>query len=371
MRPAAAREGEESAVRRRAGTGIIRCTDLPSSIIFERRRRRIVVVVCCLISVLFVLGGWEANPKRLAVTLVRSTVVPALRRCLPKGKVPDGDIKFALTSMYLPRDGPAHWNERQREMLALSERNKARYCEQVRAGGNVCTYLNGTKWAEEHYATTPSYAGLDQIKGSERGVWFKPAYLQSLLRNLTPSSNEVEAFDWVMYMDADVMIVNFDFDLRSLLAGIEDVDATIIAKDAENPINAGILLVRANRLGMAVTDGWFSDPKASERTTDQAFLAEMFDPESGIMREKYATRSISNSTNGTANGTEAVRPRMKVVKQCALAAGGGIEVDPETKMPFVEGAYARGDFAVHFFGRPDKLEQMRIVDEGSLGFLSR
>jgi len=195
-----------------------------------------------------------------------------------------------------------------------------------------------------------------------------------LLRNVTmnPSSNEVEAFDWVFYMDADVMIVNFDFDLRSLLAGTEDVDATIIAKDAENPINAGIFLVRANRLGMAVTDGWFSEPKASERTTDQAFLAEMFDPESGIMREKYATRSISNSTNGTAaNGTEAVRPRMKVVKQCALAAGGGIEVDPETKMPFVEGAYARGDFAVHFFGRPDKLEQMRIVDEGSLGFLSR
>jgi hypothetical protein len=335
-------EDEESGHRRRSRRPV---NLLPSPGTFRRGRRGF-VALCCLLFI-FILGVWETNPKQLAVTLVRSTVVPAARSCLPKGKVPDGDVKFALTSIYLPKDGPAHWNESQREMLALTESNKARYCDQVRAEDKkVCTYLNGTRWAEEHYRSTSSYAGLDQIKGSERGVWFKPTYLRSLLRNMTSNNSDKEAFEWILYMDVDAMIVNLHFDLRSLLAGADDDVALIISRDAESPVNSGIFLIRGNELGMMVMDGWLSDPKAGEKMNDQAFLAGMLDLETGLMKEQYVT-----SNNGTNDATVAVRPRMKMVRQCALAAGGGIEVDPKTKMPFVEGAYAKGDFAVHFFGR--------------------
>ena len=65
------------------------------------------------------------------------------------------------------------------------------------------------------------------------------------------------------------------------------------------------------------------------------------------------------------------RPRMKIVRQCAMQSGGGLERSRDGLWPRFEGTYARGDFAVHFFGRPDKLEQMRIVESGSIGFLSR
>jgi hypothetical protein len=50
---------------------------------------------------------------------------------------------------------------------------------------------------------------------------------------------------------------------------------------------------------------------------------------------------------------------------------GGLEAHAHLKWrPFMEGTYARGDFALHFFERPDKLEQMRIASKGSLSFWS-
>ena len=51
---------------------------------------------------------------------------------------------------------------------------------------------------------------------------------------------------------------------------------------------------------------------------------------------------------------------------------GGLELEQSQDglWPFFEGTYARGGVAVHFFGRPDKLEQIRVVESGLIGFLS-
>jgi len=165
--------------------------------------------------------------------------------------------------------------------------------------------------------------------------------------------------DWFVYMDSDTMILNQNFELRKLLAGTDPDDALIISPDAENRINAGAFLLRNDELGKMIVESWTADSEAMERTTDQAYLDEMFDEETGYLLDTYATKVSSR------------RPRMKIIRQCALQSAGGIEQSRGSALPYFEGTYARGDFAVHSFGRPNKLEQMEIVSEGSIGFFSR
>jgi hypothetical protein len=285
-------------------------------------------------------------------------VFPLLRRsCLPAGSLPTAinnqteTITFAVTSVHLPVDGPGHWSDGEREMLALSERNRERYC---RRHGHTC--YNGTKWAENNYDNV-----LSAIQGRERGVWFKPLYLRELL-----VTNNATTTDWILYMDTDAMIVNEDFILVDLLRGVEPSDGLIATMDAEG-VNSGVLLIRTNDMGKMIVNAWAEGHRsASTVMNDQDYLTHMFD-NGGYIKEEY----IPVDRDGGVSGRNGTRPRMKIVTQCSMQSGGGLERRHGSLWPHFDGTYARGDFIVHFFGRPDKLEQMRLVEEGSLGFWSR
>jgi hypothetical protein len=333
--------------------------------------------------VLFTMIRFEIypNPKRFIVTIIRSTVFPALRpRCLPRGRMPSQNTTFAITSLFLPRDGPDHWTEQDRAMVALSESNKLAFCAQrqqkLRGGGLIgrqkCSYINGTAWATKHYHSTKDRIGLDEIKGGERGVWFKPVYLDALINNAGEATDLADGpIDWVLYMDSDTMIVNFNFCLHTLLAGVEPEDVLIISRDAEG-INGGVFLLRNNELGRIITKAWTSNAKAMTMTNDQDYLAQLFNKDTGYLCDRFMPKIGFTTNDSVANISGKVsRPRMKIVRQCAMQSGGGLERSRDGLWPNFEGTYARGDFAVHFFGRPDKLEQMRIVESGSIGFLSR
>ena len=338
----------------------------------------------CLLGllVLFTLIRFEVHPnsKRFIVTIIRSTVFPALRlRCLPRGSLPSQYTTFAITSLFLPRDGPDHWTEQDRAMVALSESNKLAFCardlqHKLRGGGPVgrqkCSYINGTAWATKHYNSTKDHIGLNEIKSGERGVWFKPVYLDALINN--PVSDFADGpMDWFLYMDSDTMIVNFNFRLHTLLAGVEPEDALIISRDAGG-INSGVFILRNNELGRIITKAWISNVTAMTTMNDQDYLAQLFDKDTGYLCEKFMPR-IGFTVYGSVTNTSGTvpRPRMKIIRQCAMQSGGGLERSQDGLWPHFEGTYARGDFAVHFFGRPDKLEQMKIVESGSLGFFSR
>lgn len=322
--------------------------NLFSSKVYSSRRFRV-------FTIFFILSTFAISARdltlRLGVVTLRTAVFPSLRpSCLPPfndNMMPKKNVSFALTTMILPKDGPTHWNANMRDMLLISERNKVKYCDY-----HGYRYINGTEWAVNSYTSH-----LVHVQGSERGVWFKPIYLKELLRNMTFSAS---TDTWLLYMDVDSIIVNHKFDLRRLIADTVEEDAIIISEDASG-INTGVFLIRVNELAMQILDIWGGRDtvkRYSVDMNDQSYFRLMF-REDGYLKQEYLKSS------------ESLRPRIKIVRQCALQSGGGLESKPGRLWPHFEGTYAYGDFAVHFYGRPDKLAQMKIAETGSLDFWSR
>ena len=149
-------------------------------------------------------------------------------------------------------------------------------------------------------------------------------------------------------MDMDTIVMNHDIVLTRLLG---PTDALIISPDAGG-INTGVFLIANNEFGLEIINAWAEGiTKHKSTLTDQDYLRSIFD-DKGLLRKNNSTASL------------------KLLRQCALQSTGGLE-QGSGRWPFMEGTYARGDFCVHFFGRPDKLEQMRIASKGSLAFFSR
>ena len=322
--------------------------NLFSSKVYSSRRFRV-------FTIFFILSTFAISARdltlRLGVVTLRTAVFPSLRpSCLPPfndNMMPKKNVSFALATMILPKDGPTHWNENMRDMLLISERNKVKYCDY-----HGYRYINGTEWAINSYTSH-----LVHVQGSERGVWFKPIYLKELLRNMTFSAS---TDTWLLYMDVDSIIVNHKFDLRRLIADTVEEDAIIISEDASG-INTGVFLIRVNEMAMQILDIWGGRDtvkRYSVDMNDQSYFRLMF-REDGYLKQEYLKSS------------ESLRPRIKIVRQCALQSGGGLESKPGRLCPHFEGRYAYGDFAVHFYGRPDKLAQMKIAERGSLDFWSR
>lgn len=276
---------------------------------------------------------------RLGIIGLRTVVFPLVRpRCLPQGSLPPNasQLKFAVAQIYYPKNGPTSWSEKAQEMVEISVENKLKYCHR-----NGYAYFNGTEWAEENFNT------LSKLGGPQPEMWFKPLYLQHLIR----AFHENSTIDWILFMDMDTIVMNHDVTLTKLLAGTSPTDALIISPDAGG-INAGVFMIATNEFGLEVINTWVEGiTKHKTVLMDQDYLRSIFD-DKGVLRKKNSTASL------------------KVLRQCALQSTGGLE-QGSGRLPFTEGTYARGDFCVHFFGRPDKQEQMRIASKGSLAFFSR
>ena len=248
-------------------------------------------------------------------------------------------------------------------MYQLSEVNKAHFVQHNQH--YVKEFYNGTRWSEENEHRLE--------KMGVGGTWAKPVYLKELMHNLTNSTVQQQQkkqqprVDWILYMYSDAMIVNFDFDLRCILPPLSisvatnnnDNIAMVLSQDAES-INTGSFLIRVNDYGREIVDAWAGGYN-NGRVDDQDYLIGMFDGE-GSLKKEYSKSEQNN---------ERPRPKLQITRPCSLNSGGGIETPKGHWMPYFEGVYVKGDFAVHFFGRKDKLEQMKSVDDGGLGFFSR
>ena len=278
-------------------------------------------------------------------------VFPLLRhpiRCIPLS-TKAANVTIDMTSVYYSESG---WNQQLKELYQLSEKNKVEYV--TRNEHYMNNFHNGSKWANENIHRLPHV----------KNFWFKSMFVKELMHNMTAGQNATQPPDWILYLDHDIIILNQDFDLRKLITlsggDVHDNVAMILSTDAEG-INAGAFIIRVNGFGLKIMNAW-TEGYASGKD-DQTYLWSIFDDD-GYLKENTPSNDNHNANNSLV-------PRMKLVRPCALNAGGGVESKRGKWWPYFDGVYCRGDFAVHFFGRPDKLTQMKDADRGSLGFFSR
>ena len=320
--------------------------------LYRRRKYRLVVILLIAFFV-FYQNLRNINPndteftprkgiKLSFISLLRSTLFPLLRhpiKCIPHSTEP-ANVTMDLASIYY-RDT---WTSDLKNMYELSERNKLQF---VRYNDYTNTLHNGTQWA------------TDNIKRlSVKNTWFKPMFIKELVQNLTTAEKRP---DWILYLDHDIIILNHDFDLRRLVTksggDMHDNVAMILSTDAEG-INTGAFLVRVNGFGLKIMEAWIDGRDAG--IDDQSYLWTMFDADGYLKTQRKNTKNDDSRV-----------PMMKLVRPCSLNSGGGIERKRGSFWLYFEGVYCKGDFAVHFFGRPDKLVQMKDAYRGSLGFISR
>jgi len=147
-------------------------------------------------------------------------------------------------------------------------------------------------WATKHYHSTKDHIGLDAIKGGERGVWFKPMCMNTLINNASKATNLADGpIDWVLYMDSDAIIINLNFGLHMLLSGgVKPEDVLIISCDAGS-INSGVFLLRNNELGRIITKTLTSNAKAMTMMNNQDYLAQRFDKDTGYLCDKFMSKT--------------------------------------------------------------------------------
>ena len=289
--------------------------------------------------------------KLFAISFLRMAVFPLLRhpiRCIPLS-TKAANVTIDMTSVYYSESG---WNQQLKELYQLSEKNKVEYV--TRNEHYMNNFHNGSKWANENIHRMPHV----------KNFWFKSMFVKELMHNMTAGQNATQPPDWILYLDHDIIILNQDFDLRKLITlsggDVHDNVAMILSTDAEG-INAGAFIIRVNGFGLKIMNAW-TEGYASGKD-DQTYLWSIFDDD-GYLKENTPSNDNHNANNSLV-------PRMKLVRPCALNAGGGVESKRGKWWPYFDGVYCSGDFAVHFFGRPDKLTQMKDADRGSLGFFSR
>eukprot|EP00569_Conticribra_weissflogii_P010941 CAMPEP_0171384106 /NCGR_PEP_ID=MMETSP0879-20121228/37933_1 /TAXON_ID=67004 /ORGANISM="Thalassiosira weissflogii, Strain CCMP1336" /LENGTH=390 /DNA_ID=CAMNT_0011896311 /DNA_START=255 /DNA_END=1427 /DNA_ORIENTATION=+ len=348
----------------------------------RNRRRRQTLMLLLAMCFLFMLSFLSSSQPStvlvdIGVLFLRTIVFPIAHRgdCLPQGNYNSNrTLHFAVTSFFQPKTNDK-WNPEEVELIQLSDQNKIRYCQM-----HNYTFLNGTDWALRNKQL------LDTIpSGPESVYWYKPMYLRDLLRNFSSNAPNLSpaqrgGIDWILYLDTDVIIINHQFDLQNLLRATPD-DVGLIATNDGMGLNAGAFLIRNNDLGRQILESWMElDTNLMTVESDQSYLQKMFDTPDHSLREDFMVNSkhaaLSNISSKSTNSLSAAmntstRPKLQILKMCALAPSGGMERIGKTYKPYWDGTYATNNFAVHFFARPDKLEQMKKANRGSITFFSR
>ncbi|KAL7517795.1 hypothetical protein ACHAWX_002685, partial [Stephanocyclus meneghinianus] len=299
----------------------------------NRRQARLVIVLLLLSStVVYHIANYTSSyekefhedetfsfSKRLklsAISLLRVVIFPLLRhpiRCIPPyTKV--ANVTIDMASIYY-RQG--EWTEELRQIFQLSEKNKAEY---VTINEHYMINLhNGSRWANENMGR------LSHINNT----WFKPVFVRELVKNMTVENRTRP--DWIIYLDSDIIILNQNFDLRRLITlsggNMHDELSMILSTDADG-INSGAFLIRVNESGLKIMDAWIKGHESGK--DDQSYLNSIFDDD-GFLLQVPSENNMNN----------ALIPRMKLVRPCALNAGGGIERKPGKWWPYFEGVYCK------------------------------
>ena len=355
----------------RAAAGIHRC---------GRRRALLLLIVFIALCHVFasLLTAAIANPNHpariFAVTLIRKVAPIAFRpfrsgchRYRSYEKRISKPLRFGVALQLYPPPKTG-WTPEFRSTYQLAERNRLEYCRR-----HGYEFLNGTLWAEKNLELVQSLKG--------RNVWLKSLYLLHILgtrcshsppggnRTMVDSDGSRE-LDYIFFLDADAIIMDLDRPLDALFTNLtsNEKDAAVVAsREARDdaPINAGGFLIPCNSAGMEVMQAW-SDGAWENRGTikrDQPYF-------NGLWKEQILLRTNASSSSALTEESSSTPPRLHLVPPCALQSVGGLEWSESLRRPYFENFFASGDFAVHFAGRPDKVRQMEIAVEGSMGFLS-
>ena len=254
------------------------------------------------------------------------------RPCLPPGTIPlnaNGvpSHRFGVAFLHVNPKKDA----RQETIMRLSEQNRLDYCNR-----HNYTFLNGTEWFIQN---------RHELEDVLNPRWLKTIYM----RHVQKTHPEL---DWTLYLDSDIIIMRMDMGIDQLLVGTAPDQGIILSEDGDG-INSGAWIVSHQPVGRKVIDKWLEGPITlpwPEPPGNQQYLKQIIDQQG---------RLISDSS-----------VRVKMNPGCALQSGGGLEWSSKYHKTYFEGAYGRGDFAVHFFGRHDKVEQMKTALSGSLAFFS-
>jgi hypothetical protein len=272
--------------------------------------------------------------------------------------------RFGVALVHVPEDLTLGLSDYQQQILNVATRNRIQYCER-----HGYTFLNGSDW---YLNSDPVF--MKQING--RTHWLKSTFLADVFRTMAPASASQSKqttypyphLDWVLYMDSDIAIMNMDIEISQIIAGATAHEGLVVTREADR-VNAGAFVISSSPSGRAIMDVWATGAVTKFLWSDQTFFRGMFgeNQELDVNKEFPGGLILSNNKDSS---VVANPPRYKVVPPCKLQCCGGLEYSSTLRRPYTEGLYVPGDFAVHFFGKRDKLALLKMAIEGNVGFFS-
>lgn len=145
----------------------------------------------------------------------------------------------------------------------------------------VQTYQNHFHYAQKHGYT--SVDGSSFLDTTRPPAWSKIRAVQHLLQE--------QQCDWVLWLDADAVIMNSDIPLESLLPASSEIDL-IVTKDRRFTANSGVWLIRNSPFGRQFLDDWwnmksFVRPKGLSLSGDNEAFGSLIRKHLNI--QKYST----------------------------------------------------------------------------------
>lgn len=254
------------------------------------RQRLLLLLLISVVCVIFIIATiiWKFH--------LLNILGPFIRKCTPlkdgfESKINIGIVTFQVNSSNSSKNGTS---SKARITGSFSKRNHAAYAN-----------YHGYKIIRED--AFPINQNLKQFGI----VWAKVDVLRKYLRD----------FHWLLWIDSDVLIMNFKQRLETFIPTDSDID--IVISSDRGGINAGIFLWRNSESGHAILEKWAQ--LASSDVDEQEKLAFLVETEPKITK------------------------RTRIVPLCAF--------NSYLTSNTLTTRYEYGDFAVHFAGSAWKLQE--------------
>lgn len=181
------------------------------------------------------------------------------------------------------------------------------------------------------YATRNAYHFrlFHHLDTSRAPAWSKILALKTAIKS--------REYDWIMWMDSDLVITNFGTRIESLLPSDPAIDF-LISRDC-NDINTGVLLIRASKSALASLDEIYGGAHVTSQ-----LLKDVWWEQRSFINLYNASPSLRNRTLEVPQKTfNAYPPSLSCHEE------GGI-------------GWSTADFIVHFPGTPDDARE-RLTSE--------
>jgi hypothetical protein len=253
----------------------------------------ILSVICTLSATVIII--WKLHLLNIVGTLIRS--------CVPseygiQSKLNIGIVTFHFDSS---NSSAADIDSKARVTGPFTKRNHAAYA----------TYQVYKLIREDNFSINPNL-------GQFGSVWAKVDVLKKHLNN----------FDWLVWIDSDLLIMNFKRRLETFIPRNSDID--IVITSDKGGLNAGIFLWRNSSSGHEILNRWAN--LASSNTDEQKQLASLIRTEATIAR------------------------RTRILPLCAF--------NSYLTANHLTTRYEYGDFAVHFAGSAWALQKYVRTEYG-------